>query len=71
VRAKEVKAAGMDWMEVLAAKTENKRERLAGELLASAEHGSTAERVKTFVERGGGAGRRSLYRRKLGGGTVQ
>ena len=54
VRARELKAAGMDWTEVLAAEAENKRERLAAELLASAEHASTAERVKAFVEQGGG-----------------
>ena len=54
VRARELKAAGMDWTEVLAVEAGNKRERLAAELLASAEHGSTAERVKAFVERGGG-----------------
>ena len=35
VRAKELKAAGMDWTEVLAAEAENKRARLAAELLAS------------------------------------
>ena len=54
VRARELKAAGMDWTEVLAAEAENKRERLAAELLASDAHGSTGERVKAFVERGGG-----------------
>jgi hypothetical protein len=54
VRARELKAAGMDWTEVLAAEAENKRERLAAELLASAEHGSTAEQVRAFIERGGG-----------------
>ena len=58
VRARELKAAGMDWTEVLAAEDENKRERLAAELLASAAHASTAERVKAFVEQGEGAGRR-------------
>ncbi len=54
VRAKERKAAGMDRTEVLAAEAGNKRERLAAELLANPEHTSTAERVKAFVERGGG-----------------
>ena len=54
VRARELKAAGMDWTEVLAAEIENKRARLAAELLASDAHGSTAERVRAFVERGGG-----------------
>ena len=54
VRARELKAAGMDWTEVLAAEGENRRARLAAELLASAAHASTAERVKAFVEQGGG-----------------
>jgi hypothetical protein len=54
VRAKELKAAGMDWTDVLAVEAENKRARLAAELLASAAHATTAERVKAFVERGGG-----------------
>ena len=54
VRARELKAAGMDWTDVLAAEAENKRARIAAELLASDAHGSTAERVKAFVEQGGG-----------------
>ena len=54
VRAKELKAAGMDWTEVLAAEDENPRARLAAELLASTAYGSTAARVKAFVEQGGG-----------------
>jgi hypothetical protein len=66
VRAKKLKAAGMGWTEVLAAEAENKREMLAAELLAGAEHGSTAERVKAFVERGGGCRATFFnYRRKL------
>jgi hypothetical protein len=70
VRARELKAAGMDWTEVLAAEAGNKRERLAAELLASAEHASTAERVKAFVEQGGGCRATFFnYRRKLGGGN--
>jgi hypothetical protein len=70
VRAKELKAAGMDWTEVLAAEAENKRERLAAELLASAAHGSTAARVKAFVEQGGGCRATFFnYRRKLAGGN--
>ena len=60
VRARELKAAGMDWTGVLAAEEENARARLAAELLASTAYGSTAARVKVFVEKGGGgAGRRS------------
>ena len=70
VRARELKAAGMDWTEVLAAEAENKRARIAAELLASDAYGSTAERVKAFVEQGEDAGRRSsttavIYFRRL------
>ncbi len=67
VRARELKAAGMDWTEVLAAEIPNKRERLAAELLASPAHESTAERVKAFIEQGGGCRATFFnYRRKLG-----
>jgi len=70
VRAKELKAAGMDWTDVLAAEAENRRERLAAELLASAAYASTAERVQAFVEQGGGCRATFFnYRRKLGGGN--
>jgi hypothetical protein len=71
VRAKEPKAAGMDWTEVLAAEDENKRARLAAELLARDAY-STAERAKVFVEQGGGfraTFSNYRYRRKLGGGN--
>ncbi len=72
VRAKELKAAGMDWTEVLAAEAENKRERLAAEVLASNAYGNTAERVKAFVERGGGSRATFFnYQRKLGDGKNQ
>ena len=43
----------MDWTEVLAAEAENRRARLAAELLASDAYGSTAAQVKAFVEQGG------------------
>ncbi len=70
VRAKELKTAGMDWTGVLAAEAENRRARLAAELLASDAHGSTAERVKAFVEQGEGCRATFFnYRRKLGGGN--
>ena len=70
VRAKELKAAGMNWTDVLAIEDENPRARLAAELLASNAHGSTAERVKAFVEQGGGCRATFFnYRRKLGGGN--
>ena len=54
VRARELKAAGMDWTDVLAVEDENPRARLAAELLASNAYGSTAARVKAFVDQGGG-----------------
>jgi hypothetical protein len=42
----------------------------AAELLASAAYGSTAARVKAFVEQGGGCRATFFnYRRKLGGGN--
>ena len=53
VRAKELKAAGMDWTEVLAAEEENPRSRLVTEILASPAYDSTAARVKAFVEQAG------------------
>ena len=69
VRAKELKAAGMDWTEVLAAEAENPRARLAAELLASTAYDSTAARVKAFVEQGGGCRATFFnYRRRLQGG---
>ena len=69
VRAKELKAAGMDWTDVLAVEAENKRARLAAELLASAAYGSTGDRVKAFVAQGGGC-RATFFnhKRKLLGG---
>jgi hypothetical protein len=72
VRAKELKAAKMDWTEVLAAEAENRRARLAAEVLASVAYGSMAERVKAFVEQGGGCRATFFnYRKKLGGGIVE
>jgi sulfonate transport system ATP-binding protein len=54
VRAKELKAAGMDWTEVLAAESENPRARIARAVLESAAYDSTADRVKAFIVQGGG-----------------
>jgi hypothetical protein len=54
VPAKELKAAGMDWTEVLAAESENPRARIARAVLESAAYASTAERVNAFIEQGGG-----------------
>jgi hypothetical protein len=70
VRAKQLKAAKMDWTEVLAEEAENRRARLVAELLASATYGTTAARVRAFVEQGGGC-RATFFnhRRKLGGGN--
>jgi hypothetical protein len=66
VRARELKAAGMDWTEVLADATENPRARLANELLASSAYLSTAERVQAFVAQGGGCRATFFnYRRRL------
>jgi hypothetical protein len=68
VRAKELKAAGMDWTDVLAVEAENKRARLVAELVGSAEFGSTAERVQAFVKQGGGCRATFFnYRRRLAG----
>ena len=54
VRARELKAAGMDWTVVLANENDNPRARLAAEVLASTAYRSTAERLSAFVEKGGG-----------------
>ena len=44
----------MDWTEVLAIDAENKRARLAAELLASAAYATTGEKAQAFVQQGGG-----------------
>ena len=70
VRAKELKAAGMDWTAVLAAEDENPRARLATEILASPAYDSTTARVKAFVQQGGGCRATFFnYRRLQGGGA--
>ena len=68
VRARELKAAGMDWTEILADSDDNRRGRLVAELMASDEFGSIEARAAAFVERGGGC-RATFYnyRRKLKG----
>ena len=72
VRAKELKAAGMDWTEVLAAEEENPRSRLVTEILASPAYDSTAARVKAFVERQGGCRATFFnYQRRLGSGPAK
>jgi hypothetical protein len=54
MRAKELKAAGMDWTDVLAAGDGSRRADLAARLLESDLFGSTADRVTASVEQGGG-----------------
>jgi hypothetical protein len=68
-RAKELKAANMDWKVVLFREEENPRARLAAELLSSADYDSTASRVRAFVDQGGGCRATYFnYVRRLGGG---
>jgi hypothetical protein len=67
VRARELKAADMDWTEVLAEEAENPRARLAAEILTSRTFETTSERVKAFVRQGGGCRATFFnYRRRLG-----
>ncbi len=71
VRAKELKAAGMDWTEVLAAEVENARARLAAALLADESYPSTKARVEAFVAQGGGCRATFFnYRRRLVGAAA-
>ena len=67
VRAKELKAAGMDWTDILAAEDENPRARVVRELMASAAYDSMEERARAFVQQGNGC-RATFFnhRRKLG-----
>jgi hypothetical protein len=66
VRARELKAAGMDWTEVLAVDAENVRARLAAEILASSSYRSTGEKIQAFVKQGGGCRATFFnYRRRL------
>jgi len=70
VRAKELKTAGVDWTDVLAAGDGSRRSDLAARLIASDAFGSTAERVQAFVEQGGGCRATFFnYRRKLAAGN--
>jgi hypothetical protein len=72
VRAGELKAAGMDWTEALAAEAENLRARLAAEILASSSYSSTMDRARAFVQQGGGCRARFFnYRRRLGNGIAE
>ena len=70
VRAQELKAAGMDFTEVLAELPQNPRARLAAEVLESATYRTTLERVEAFVERGGGCRATFFnYRKRLASQT--
>jgi hypothetical protein len=70
VRAKELKAAGMDWTTILAVEAENPRARLARQLLESREFDGMEARAAAYVTQGGGC-RATFYnyRRKLGNGA--
>ena len=60
----------MDWTAVLAAEEQDPRARLAAEILASPAYGSTAARVRAFVQQGGGCRATFFnYRRRLGNGN--
>jgi len=54
VRAGELKAAGMDWTELLAIEEKKRRMRLAAEILASEAYPTTGKKAQAFVEQGGG-----------------
>jgi hypothetical protein len=72
VRAGELKAAGMDWTEVLAVEAENLRARLAAEILASTSYRSTMDQARAFVAQGGGCRATFFnYRRKLDSGSAE
>jgi hypothetical protein len=56
----------MDWTEGLAEEVENRRARLAAELLASTAYRTTAEKVQAFVRQVGGCRATFFnYRKKL------
>ena len=66
VRAKELKAAGMDWTGVLAVEEANSKARLVSEILASTTYDSTKARAEAFVAQGGGCRATFFnYRRRL------
>ena len=60
----------MDWKEALEIEEDNRRARLAAEILASGAYNSTGEMVRAFVQQGGGC-RATFYnhRRRLGNGA--
>ncbi|HLJ95571.1 MAG TPA: hypothetical protein VKU02_20505 [Gemmataceae bacterium] len=73
VRAGELKAAGMVWTEVLELEEDGGSARLAAEILASDAYQTTMDKVRAFVQRGGGC--RATYfnhvRRLNGGGAAE
>jgi hypothetical protein len=72
VRARELKAAGMDWTDALAVEAENPRARLAQEILSSPSFESTSQRLHAFVRQGGGCRATFFnYQRRLGGPAKQ
>src|SRR5947207_554138 len=61
----------MDWTEVLAVEEENRRARLAAEILGSEAYPSTGKKAQAFVEQGGGCRATFFnYRRRLGDGAA-
>ena len=68
VRAAELKAAGMDFTEVLSEFPQNKRAQIAAEILGSMSFDTTGDRVEAFKKRGGGCRATFFnYRRRLAG----
>ena len=60
----------MDWTAVLVAEEENPRARLVTEILANPTYDSTAARVQSFVQQGGGCRATFFnYRRRLQGAS--
>ena len=60
----------MNWKEVLEVEEENKRAGVAAEIMASPAYKTTMDRVRAFVQQGGGC--RATYfnhRRRLGNGA--
>jgi hypothetical protein len=72
LQAAELKAASLDWTEVLAIEPDNPRVRLAAELLASSLHSSSNARARAFVAQGDGCRATFFnYRRRLAAGSVK
>jgi hypothetical protein len=66
VRARELKLAGMDFTHVLDPEPENRRARVAAQVLTSTSYLTTGEKVAAFVQQGGGCRATFFnYRRKL------